>query len=155
MYTALMMFSARTTVLIVIAAVLATVLLIYLTPLKWITLIEPTVKDIDARAFETEFVAHPNDYIFLDVRQANAYDALHAPGAISMPLQNLYDEWKTLPRSGKTIVLICSDGRASGVGYSYLQHYGFFNIVRVGGGMESWIQEGLPVEGTSAASSTS
>ncbi|TAJ16025.1 MAG: rhodanese-like domain-containing protein, partial [Dehalococcoidia bacterium] len=67
-----------------------------------------------------------------------------------MPLHTLYQERFALPRneSGKTIVLICSGGSASGVGYGYLQHYGFRNILRVEGGIENWQAKGLPVEGT-------
>jgi len=42
-------------------------------------------------------------------------------------------------------VLICSGGRASGVAYGYLEHYGFLNLRRINGGIENWLAEGLPV----------
>ncbi|GEM_PF-680395 len=144
------MYSIRAIVSVAAVAVLATLLLVYLTPLKWITVIEPTIRDIDPIEFQADFAKNPDKYIFIDVRPESAYNALHAVGSISMPLHTLYDQRRVLPKRGKTIVLICSGGRASGVGYSYLQHYGFFNIRRIEGGIEQWILKELPVEGTSA-----
>lgn len=142
------MYSLKTVAATALAAVLATILIIYLTPLKWVTLIEPTVKDIDPTTFYTLYERNPEKYIFIDVRPESAYAALHAQGSVSMPLHTLYDQRHVLPKHGKTIVLICSGGRASGVGYSYLQHYGFFNILRIEGGIENWVLQKLPVEGT-------
>lgn len=120
---------------------------IYLTPLKNVNVIDPVYNDVEPQKFYEEFSKNPSAYIFIDVRDASAYNSLHAKGSISMPLHTLYDQRKVLPKSGKTIVLICSGGRASGVGFMYLQHYGFFNIERISGGIENWINEGLPTEG--------
>ncbi len=136
-------------IIVAVTAVVVSLLLVYLTPLKWLNLIEPTIRDIDPALFQADFAKNPDKYIFIDVRPENMYSALHAKGSVSMPLHTLYDQRHVLPKSGKTIVLICSGGRASGVGYSYLQHYGFFNIRRIEGGIENWILEGLPVAGTS------
>jgi rhodanese-related sulfurtransferase len=134
--------------------VLVTAALIYLTPLKWVTIIEPTINDIDPTEFYNLYTADPDHYIFLDVRSKEAYDEGHAEGSVSAPLHTLYDLRHSLPKNGKEIVLICSGGRASGVGYSYLEHYGFFNIRRIEGGIENWILEGLPTVKTGEASST-
>lgn len=130
-----------------LATVLITVLVIYLTPLKWLNIVEPTIKDIDPTTFYNDFKNNKDKYVFIDVRSESAYNKVHAEGSINVPLHTLYDQRHVLPKSGKEIVLICSGGRASGVGYSYLQHYGFFNIVRIKGGIERWIADGLPVEG--------
>ncbi len=125
--------------------------LVYTVPaIRYTPLVEPTIKDIDAAMLEEELLERPDEYIFLDVRSADAYKKLHAVGSKSQPLHTLYNERLLLPRNepGKTIVLICSGGIASGVGYSYLEHYGFRNIIRVEGGIEAWQAKGLPVEGT-------
>lgn len=132
---------------VVLIAILATAAVIYLTPLKWITVVEPTVRDIAPLSFHADYKENPSEYLFIDVRPTTAYDALHAEGSVSMPLHTLYDLHPSLPKSGKKIVLICSGGQASGVAYSYLQHHGFFNIVRIEGGIEHWVESGLPVEG--------
>ncbi len=119
---------------------------IYLTPLKWVNVIEPTIKDIEPVVFYNEFQKNPDTFLFIDVRSEEVYNNIHAKGSVNIPLHMLYDERKVLPRNGKTIVLICSRNRAAGVAYSYLQHYGFTNIRRVEGGIEKWIASGLPTE---------
>jgi len=136
--------------LIVVAtvAILATVAVVYLTPLKHLNIIEPRIDNIDPKAFYDAYTQNPDKYIFIDVRPESAFSKLHAVGSINIPLHLLYDERLVLPKSGKTIVLICSGGRASGVGYSYLEHYGFLNLKRIEGGIENWQLQGLPVEGT-------
>jgi rhodanese-related sulfurtransferase len=136
----------------IVIAIALTTALVYLTPLKWITVIEPSISDIDSKEFYADFSQNPDKYIFLDVRPEAAYNDLHAKGSVSMPLHTLYDTRRTLPKSGKTIILICSGGRASGVGYSYLQHYGFFNVRRIEGGIEKWQEYNLPVEGAKVGS---
>lgn len=129
-----------------IATVLITVLAIYLTPLKWLNLIEPTIKDVDPAVFYADFKNNKDNYIFIDVRSESEYNKMHAVGSVNIPLHMLYDARRILPKTGKEIALICTQGRASGVAYSYLQHYGFFNIERIKGGIENWIVEGLPTE---------
>ena len=131
-----------------VATALLTLAVIYLTPLKWITVVEPTIRDIDPVAFQSDFAENGDQYIFIDVRSETSYNKVHAVGSINMPLHTLYDQRHVLPKKGKEIILICSGGRASGVAYSYLQHHGFFNIKRIEGGIENWIAEGLPVEGS-------
>lgn len=139
--------SSTQLVLITIPTVcIATALLIYLTPLKNITLVEPSIDDITPEEFHKEYEGNEDRYVFLDVRSANAYSRIHAEGSVSMPLHTLYDTRHFLPKNtDKTIVLICSGGVASGVAYHYLEHHGFFNIKRIDGGIEAWHLAGLPV----------
>lgn len=134
-----------TFVIPIILTIIATSLLIYLTPLKNIALIEPTVKDIDPQIFYNDYVKNKDKYLFIDVRPTAMYEKIHAEGSKNIQLHEMYYEHKNLPKHGKEIVLICSGGLASGVAYSYLQHYGFFNIVRIEGGIENWQNKKLPV----------
>lgn len=143
------MFSARALVSAILVTIVVTAGIIYLTPLKHLAIIEPSIHDIDPVAFYEAYRANPSDFIFIDVRSESSYNRLHAQGSVSMPLHTLYDERHSLPKSGKQIVLICSGGRASGVGYSYLQHFGFTNIARIEGGIEQWALAELPTEGVS------
>ena len=132
-------------VAVVVAAVFYTV-----PAIRYAPIVEPTVADIDPAAFYAEYQKDPSKFIFLDVRPADAYHKLHAEGSKLQPLHTLYTERHNLPRNDadKTIVLICSGAVASGVGFSYLQHYGFRNILRIEGGIENWQTKNLPVEGT-------
>ena len=133
--------------LIVVVPVLITIALIYLTPLKHVNIIEPVPQDIDAAEFWEDYSAHPDKYLFLDVRDASSYNTAHAKGAVNQPIGTLYDLRNVLPRSGKTIVLICSSGRLAGVAYGFLENQGFSNLLRIEGGTQQWAQEKLPLEG--------
>ena len=134
-----------TAILVVLLTALVVSSAIYLTPLKHINIIEPSVRDIQSEEFHNLLVENKDKYLFIDVRPADAYNTLHAEGSINIPLHEFYNQRKVFPKKGKEIVLICSGGVASGVGYSYLQHFGFFNVHRIEGGIESWKKAGLPV----------
>ena len=125
-------------------------LLIYLTPLKWVTLVEPTMHDVDPAAFWADYQKNPDGYLFLDVRSKREYDTAHAKGSISEPIANLFNDHGVLPKKDKKIVLICSSGRLAGVAYGYLEREGFQNLLRIEGGLNHWTSEGLPVEGNAA-----
>ena len=129
-----------------VSAILATVLLIYLTPLKNLNLVEPRMNNVDPKAFYNAYTKNPDAYVFIDVRPSSEFNKIHAPGSINLPLHTLYDGKYVLPKHGKTLVLTCSGNRASSVGYGYLEHYGFLNLERIEGGIENWQTEGLPVE---------
>lgn len=132
--------------LVFLLGTILTAAIIYLTPLKHIAIIEPTIDDITPEEFYTLYEANPDKYIFLDVRGATAYNRLHADGSKNQPLHTLYSERAFLPKNtDQEIILICSGGVASGVGFSYLEHYGFFNVKRIAGGIEAWEAADLPV----------
>lgn len=133
-----------------LALVIIAASIFFLVPaVRYSDIVEPDIVDIDPVSFSSLYEKNPDGYVFLDVRPLDAYQKLHASGSKNQPLHTLYHERKNLPKNvkGKEIVLICSGGVASGVAYSYLQHYGFRNIVRIGGGIENWQLSGLPVEG--------
>ena len=137
----------KTLVLSIVLTVLITAALIYLTPLKHVTLVEPDIDDISPEEFYEMYEGNEDNYVFIDVRGESGYNRIHATGSELMPLHTLYDQRRFLPKNtDKTIVLICSGGVASGVGYHYLEHHGFFNIKRIEGGIEAWQLAGLPVE---------
>lgn len=135
-------------ILVIVVTVSVTVFAIYLTPLKHFNIIEPKIDDIASEVFYEQYVGNEDNYIFIDVRGNSSYDRIHAKGSINMPLHTLYDERLHLPKNdtNKEIVLICSGGVASGVGYHYLEHHGFRNIKRIQGGIQAWQLSGLPVE---------
>src|SRR3989344_5617110 len=150
-----MIIAIRQKLVLVVTSVLLTATLIYLTPLKHLNIIEPTIDDIAPKEFYELYQKNPDHYIFLDVRGEESYNRLEAVGSKNQPLHTLYNERHNLPKRGKEIVFICSGGIASGVAYSYLEHYGFFNIKRVAGGIENWVAQGLPVESSETAGHTS
>jgi len=138
-------------ILSVLIAIVATTFLIYLTPLRHVTLVPPTMDSMDPKEFYEDFTANPDAYILVDVRSPNIYTSAHAKGAINIPVENLYDEKNSLPTSGKKIALICTTGRLAAIGYGYLESQGFTNLIHIEGGMVNWVTEGLPVEGKNIA----
>ncbi|MBI2025595.1 rhodanese-like domain-containing protein [Candidatus Kaiserbacteria bacterium] len=137
-------FYTKTSALSALLGVLGAALVIYLTPLKNLNLVAPSIKDANPQAFYEEYRAKPEDFLFLDVRNPNEYYTEHAEGSLNVPINVLYTEQKTLPKSGKTIVLICTGGALSGVAYHYLEHQGFLNLRRIDGGVSAWKAAGLP-----------
>lgn len=122
------------------------------TPARHLQVIEPSVQNIEAQQFWTLYEQNPENYLFIDVRDAATYAEGHPKGSVNIPLARLYTEREKLPKSGKKIVLICGGNAASGVAYSYLEHFGFFNLERIPGGYRDWLVAGLPTEtGTSTA----
>jgi len=54
-------------ILIVVSSIVVTILVVYLTPLKNLNIIEPTIKDIDPASFYTEFLLNKDKFLFIDV----------------------------------------------------------------------------------------
>lgn len=134
--------------------VLATAVLIYFTPLRHVVFLSPTMNEVDPKVFYADFSAHPDKYMLIDVRSPAIYASAHAKGAISIPVENFFDEHYTLPRSGKQLALICTTGRLAAIGYGYLENWGFRNLIHIQGGMVNWTAEGLPVEGSNILAPT-
>ncbi len=139
-------------ILFVIATMVCTALVIYLTPLKYFNLVSPTMREIDPAVFFEDFTTNPDKYLFVDVRSPGEYAAAHPKGAINIRIADLADPLvrSQLPRSGKQIVLTCTGGKLSAVAYGYLEHWGYRNLLHLTGGLEQWRVEGLPIEGTEA-----
>jgi rhodanese-related sulfurtransferase len=132
-----------------VAAVILTTFIIYVTPLKHLNIFPPAMSEIDPSEFYKEVTANPDRYIFVDVRGANDYGIAHPKGAINIRIADLSDPTvrSQLPRSGKQIVLTCTEGKLAAVAYGYLQNWGYLNLLHLTGGLEQWAIEGLPVEG--------
>lgn len=133
---------------------IATVGIIYLTPLKYVGMATPTMREMSPSEFYEGFQKNPEAFLFVDVRSAEAYTKEHATGSISIPLATLHDVRATLPRTGKTIALICGSNSASSVAYGYLEHYGFSNLIHITGGIVAWKLAELPTEGAAVSTTT-
>ena len=81
--------------------------------------------------------------MLLDVREADEWDAGHAPGAVWIPLGDLEARLGELP-SGGPIVAICRSGNRSRVVCEALAGVGY-EVANVEGGMRAWVVEDLPI----------
>ena len=79
----------------------------------------------------------------LDVREADEYEAGHAPGVTWIPLGSLADPTVVLP-TDRTILCICRVGGRSAQATAFLRDRGF-DAVNLEGGMQAWQAFGLDV----------
>jgi rhodanese-related sulfurtransferase len=99
---------------------------------------------IDLRALRS--LISTDAVLVVDVRPREEFDAGHIVGAISIPLAELDDRIKDLPRE-KTIVLYCR-GPYCLLGDSAQQQFAAQSIhaIRLDSGLIDWANAGLPVE---------
>ena len=92
-----------------------------------------------------------SDLVVLDVREKDAYEAGHIPGARLLPrgqLELRVD--KELPDPTARIVTCCEFGRISTLAAATLRTMGFQRAVALDGGMKSWLEAGYPVRAGAA-----
>ena len=80
----------------------------------------------------------------LDVRESSEWEAGHVDGAVLIPLAQLSARASEVP-SDKMVLVICRSGNRSAEGRDILKDAGFTQVTSVSGGMNAWIQAGLPV----------
>lgn len=72
----------------------------------------------------------------IDVREADEYTAGHIPGAVSMPLSGLAQDYESLEKN-KEYHVICLSGGRSSMACDFLGQQGY-DVVNVMGGMSAW-----------------
>lgn len=95
----------------------------------------------------TRVTGGSGDPIVLDVRERDAYDTGHVPGALHLPRGQL--ELKVnevLPDPTKRIVTVCELGKVSTLAAATLRELGFTRAVALDGGMAAWRQGNLPLQ---------
>jgi glyoxylase-like metal-dependent hydrolase (beta-lactamase superfamily II)/rhodanese-related sulfurtransferase len=86
------------------------------------------------------------DLIVLDVRERDAYEVGHIPGAQVLPRGQLELRVnQELPDPTRRIVTCCEFGRISTLAAATLRQMGFERAVALDGGMQSWRAAGYPV----------
>lgn len=103
-----------------------------------------SVTDAKRRIAET-----PNAQ-FVDVRRAGEYESGHAVRAVNLTLSSLDKLSGNLDPARPTFV-ICQGGYRSSAATSILEQKGFREIYNVAGGTSAWIENGLEIEKTKAA----
>jgi rhodanese-related sulfurtransferase/glyoxylase-like metal-dependent hydrolase (beta-lactamase superfamily II) len=100
----------------------------------------PVVRDVTA---EEAIGLIEAGALLLDVREADEWEAGHAPEATWMPLGAVQERVGELP-ANRTIVAICRSGGRSRALAEALVGAGY-DIVNVEGGMRAWVVEDLPI----------
>lgn len=87
------------------------------------------------------------DLVLLDVRERDAFEAGHLPGARHLPrgqLELRVD--KELPDPTVRVLTYCQYGKISTLAAATLHTMGYTRVVALDGGMEAWAQAGYPIE---------
>jgi glyoxylase-like metal-dependent hydrolase (beta-lactamase superfamily II) len=83
----------------------------------------------------------------MDVREADAYEAGHIPGAIHLPrgqLELRADD--VFPDPSVRVLTCCEFGKISTIAAATLRSMGFLGAVALDGGIRSWREAGHPLE---------
>ena len=91
----------------------------------------------------TDASAGREQSVLLDVREADEWEAGHAPGAKWYPLGDLEAARFQIPIN-RRIVCVCRSGARSAKATAQLTQWGF-DAVNMTGGMKAWAAQGLPV----------
>jgi glyoxylase-like metal-dependent hydrolase (beta-lactamase superfamily II)/rhodanese-related sulfurtransferase len=87
------------------------------------------------------------DLVVLDVRERDAYEGGHIPGARLLPRGQLELRVnQELPDPTRRILTCCELGQVSTLAARTLREMGFLNTVALDGGMKAWREAGYPVK---------
>ncbi|MDX2167431.1 MAG: MBL fold metallo-hydrolase [Deltaproteobacteria bacterium] len=91
-------------------------------------------------------------FIVLDVRERDAFDAGHIPGARLLPRGQLELRVnKELPDPTRRIAVYCELGLISTLAVATLREMGFRRAVALDGGIKAWRESGFPVDPPAAS----
>ncbi|MCB0909128.1 MAG: rhodanese-like domain-containing protein [Nocardioidaceae bacterium] len=93
-----------------------------------------------------ELMADPKTLV-VDVRTPAEFESSHIPSSINIPVDQLEPHLRTIvTAAGGTMVLVCQGGGRAEQAAVKLGSAGLSDMVVLGGGMNSWIQAGAPIE---------
>ncbi|HEX3396856.1 MAG TPA: MBL fold metallo-hydrolase [Steroidobacteraceae bacterium] len=88
-----------------------------------------------------------DDLIVLDVRERDAYESGHVPGAFHLPRGQLELRVNEELKDPTRRVLVCCDfGRISTLATATLRSMGFLGAVALDGGIKAWREAGYPLK---------
>lgn len=82
--------------------------------------------------------------MLVDVREVWEHDQLRIPGAILIPLGEVPQRLDEIPEEA-TIYVYCRMGGRSARAVDFLRAHGRKNAFNVSGGIDAWMDAGLPV----------
>jgi len=108
------------------------------------------IPSIDVTEAERRLREDPAKPLLLDVREANEFAVVRAPGAALLPTSVLAVRVDEVP-TDRPILVVCAVGGRSAMVTQFLVARGRTDVTNVAGGMDAWERAGLPiVRGTPA-----
>ena len=90
-------------------------------------------------------VAHGGGALLLDVREEWEWNEGHVPGAVHIPMQQVPSRLGEIP-GDRDVYVYCKVGGRSARVADYLRRQGRERVANVSGGIDAWVEAGLPVE---------
>jgi hydroxyacylglutathione hydrolase len=94
--------------------------------------------------FAAELLASNQPPLAIDVRTAREREQKHIGGSLSIPLNHLSENLKTLPKD-RPLLVYCAGGYRSSIAASLLQGAGFDRVGEIAGGIGGWESAKLPL----------
>lgn len=95
---------------------------------------------------ELHALARERPITLIDVRTPAEYAAVHAPGAVNLPLDALDPSQLAHVGPEDTVYVTCRSGARAARAIDKLRAAGYRKLVNVQGGTDAWVKAGLPVE---------
>jgi rhodanese-related sulfurtransferase len=84
--------------------------------------------------------------VMIDVREEDEWRKQHIPDSINIPLWQLKHHVNDLRQYKRTLIIQCQRGHRSAQAANKLSNLGFKKIYNLDGGLDAWVQSGLPTE---------
>ena len=82
-----------------------------------------------------KLMSKDSDFVLLDVRRPDEFEAGHIPGAVQLTNETMTEEntLAVLPDKNQTVYVYCRSGRRSKLASQKLINYGYKNVIEIGG----------------------
>jgi hydroxyacylglutathione hydrolase len=95
--------------------------------------------------FVAELLASKEPPLAIDVRAPREREQKHIGGSLSLPLNHLVENLKSLPKD-RPLLVYCAGGYRSSIAASLLKGHGFDPVCEIAGGIAAWESASLPVQ---------
>ncbi|MBL8175718.1 MAG: sulfurtransferase [Bryobacterales bacterium] len=104
------------------------------------------IREVDVAGYRA-WVEEGSECVLIDTREESEWAAGHAVGAVHLSKGILErDIEKTVPETGRRIVLYCGGGFRSALAADNLQKMGYTEVYSLAGGWRAWNEAEMPVE---------
>ena len=91
-----------------------------------------------------------DEAVFVDIRNENAYQTSHLPGAVNIPMEYLDQRQDRLKRlKDRSIVVYCDSGQRTLKAVNALKALGWAEVHQLRGGLNAWREASMPTQGRS------
>jgi hydroxyacylglutathione hydrolase len=95
--------------------------------------------------FEAQLLASSDPPLAIDVRMPREREQKHIRGSLSVPLNHLVENLKTLPKN-RALLVYCAGGYRSSIAASLMRRGGFDSVCEIAGGIAAWESAKLPLQ---------